>query len=99
MFRFTSRWQDEEALIPKDVWRNDLDAFTASCEDLNEGGHGIWYGSSVEEVYTDELHDAYKQINSTLMEGRAHGRTEERAGDTDDEGTGDGDQRDRPAAE
>lgn len=92
------RLMEEVEGTPLDPMHNDLDAFIVSCEDLNAGGHGIWYGSSVEESYTDELHDAYKEIDSILTEGNAHGRTEESAGDPDDEGTGDGDQRDQPAA-
>jgi hypothetical protein len=71
---------------PLDPRHNDLDAFLVSCEDLNAGGHGIWYGSSVEESYSDELHDAYKAIDSILTESIAQGRTESVEGQEDPEG-------------
>ncbi len=92
------RFMEEVEGTPLDLWHNDLDAFLVSCEDLNAGGHGIWYESSVEGSYSDELHDAYRAIDSILTEGISRGRTEADGGDTDDEGSGHGEDGDKPSA-
>jgi hypothetical protein len=52
--------------LPLDVWNNDNDAFLASWEDLNAGGHGTWYRGSVEEPYSDEVMEAYVEIDRQL---------------------------------
>ena len=92
------RLMEEVEGTPLNPWVDDLDAFILSWEDLNGGGHGTWYRSSVEESYTDELHDAYKQIDSLLTEGIAIGSTEDSTTDSSDTSPDDSDQRDREAS-
>lgn len=60
------RFAQGDGTLPLDVWNNDDDAFLASWEDLVAGGHGTWYRGSIEEPYSDEVMEAYREIDRQL---------------------------------